>query len=215
MINKKTSLKNLYLFLSLLAGYVVLTFLSNKFILTNTLFYNSYGNQLTAERISQILSFRYRFAWLGYVLTPIILLVRIFFISLILYTGIILSGLKVEFKSLFRIALQAEFVMLFAFFIKMYWIYVFMSDVTLKTISFFQPLSIINFFSIGEVPKWFVYPLQLLNLFEIAYMLLLADLLKKIIKRPFWKSVEFVLSTYGVGLLIWAVFVVFLTLNFT
>ncbi len=57
--------------------------------------------------------------------------------------------------------------------------------------------------------------LQLVNLFEIAYWLLLADLLKKIINRPFWKSFEFVLSTYGVGLLIWTVFVVFLTLNLT
>lgn len=207
--------KNWHLYAYLLIGFVTTAYLSNKYIFTDTLFYNSYGNQLTAERISHILSFRYRFAWLGYLLTPITLLIRIFLISLILYIGTILSGLKVEFKSLFRIALQAEFVMLFSFFIKMYWIYFFMPDISLKEISFFQPLSIINFFSIGEIPRWFVYPLQLVNLFEIAYWLLLADLLKKIIKKSFWKSFKFVLSTYGVGLLIWAVFVVFLTLNFT
>jgi hypothetical protein len=207
--------KNWQLYIYLLVGYLTIAYVSNKYIFTDTLFYNSYATQLTAERIAQILSFRYRFTWLGYLLTPLTLLIRIFLISLIFYTGTILSGLKVEFKSLFRIALQAEFVLLFAFFIKMYWVYFFMPNVSLKTIAFFQPLSIINFFSIDEIPKWFVYPLQLINLFEISYWLLLAYLLEKVIKRSFWKSFEFVLGTYGVALLIWAVFVIFLTLNFT
>ncbi len=146
---------------------------------------------------------------------PVILLIKTSLITVVLYTGVFFLDIKIGFKKLFHIVLQAEFVFLFAVFVKFYWIYVFMSDVSLKTISFFQPLSIINFFSIGEIPKWLVYPMQLVNLFEIGYWLLLAYLLEKIIKKSFWKSFEFVLSTYGIGLLIWAVFVVFLTLNLT
>ncbi len=207
--------KFLIIFMGLLGGYVLLIFLSNKFVFTENLYYYSFGSQLTQERISQLLSLRSRVEWLGYLFTPIVISIKIFIVSLILYTGTILSGLKVEFKNLFHVVLQAEFAFLFAVFVKFYWIYVFMSDVSLKTISFFQPLSIINFFSIGEIPKWLVYPMQLVNLFEIGYWLLLAYLLEKIIKKSFWKSFEFVLSTYGIGLLIWAVFVVFLTLNLT
>ena len=207
---------NIVLLISLLLfGYLLFTYLSNKFIFTDSLYYYSLGNQFSADSITKYLSFKSKVEWLGYLTVPVIFLIKISLITVVLYTGTILSDIKVTFKKLFHVVLQAEFVFLFAFFIKIYWIYVFMSDVSVEKISFFQPLSILNFFSIGEIPKWFVYPLQLLNLFEIAYMLLLADLLKKIIKRPFWKSVEFVLSTYGVGLLIWAVFVVFLTLNLT
>ncbi len=207
--------KNWHLYAYLLIGYVTIVYLSNKYIFTNNLYYYSFGNQLTTERITQLLSFKSRNEWLGYMIGPVILLIKTSLITVILYTGVFFLDIKIGFKKLFHIVLQAEFVFLFAIFVKFYWIYVFMSDVSLKTISFFQPLSIINFFSIGEIPKWLVYPMQLVNLFEIGYWLLLAYLLEKIIKKSFWKSFEFVLSTYGVSLLIWAVFVVFLTLNFT
>ncbi len=149
----EASNKNWLLISLLLSGYLLFTYLSNKFIFTDNLYYYSLGNQFTADRITKYLSFKSRVEWLGYLIVPVIFLIKISSITVVLYTGTILSGLKVEFKNLFHVVLQAEFVFLFAFFVKMYWIYVFMSDVSLKTISFFQPLSIINFFSLGEIPN--------------------------------------------------------------
>jgi hypothetical protein len=108
---------------------------------------------------------------------------------------------------------QAEFLFLFVMFIRLYWISFVMDDVSLTTVSYFQPLSIINFFKSSEIETWLVYPMQLVNFFELSYWCLLAYLLMDYIKKSFWKSLEFVFSTYVVALVIWVVFVVFLTLN--
>ena len=120
----------------LLFGYLLFTYLSNKFIFTDSLYYYSLGNQFSVDSITKYLSFKSMVEWLGYLTVPVILLIKTALISGLLYTGVILSNIKVELKSLFHCVLQAEFVFLFVFFIKLYWIYVFMSDVSLEKISF-------------------------------------------------------------------------------
>lgn len=159
--------------------------------------------------------FKSRWEWLSYVIIVLSIIVKISIITLGLYTGVILSSLKVKFISLIRIVSQAEFLFLFAASIKLYLIYFFMDNYSLTSIGYFQPLSIINFFESSETEPWLVYPLRLVNLFELGYWLLLSYLLMDILEKTFWKSLEFVLSTYVVGLIIWVVFVVFLTLNFS
>lgn len=134
----------------------MLTFLSNKYILTDNLFYYSYGNQLTAKRIAHILSLKSNLEWLSYVIVSLSFIIKLSIITIVLYTGTILSNLEIELKNLFRIVLQAEFLFLFVFFIRIYWVYFFMTDVSLTKLEFFQPLSIINFFTMNEIPKWFI-----------------------------------------------------------
>jgi hypothetical protein len=86
-------------------------------------------------------------------------------------------------------------------------------SLSLESMQFLTPLSLINFFRAGSVDKWFLYPLQAINLFEIAYWFVLALLIGAELQKPFWKAFEYVLSTYVVSLVVWNVFVVFLTLN--
>jgi len=206
---------SLLIFLLLLLGYISLVWLNNFFILTEDLYYASYGDQLTIEKIEQLFSFQTEFSWINYIVLPFSILIKISIITLVIYTGVILSNLKVGLRRLFRIVLQAEFIFLLMGFVKFCWIYFFQSDINITTIGFFQPLSIVNFFSHEDDLNYLVYPLQLINLFEFSYWLLLAYLLKDLLKKSFWKSFEFVLSTYGVALVIWVVFVTFLTLNFS
>jgi hypothetical protein len=59
-----------------------------------------------------------------------------------------------------------------------------------------------------------------LNLFELAYFLALAILLVNVINQAneertvnFGKSLQLVTASYGSGLLLWVVFVMFITLN--
>lgn len=146
---------------------------------------------------------------------PLSILIKTSIITLVIYTGVILSSLKVGLRQLFRIVLQAEFIFLLMGFVRFCWFYFFQTDANFTSLGFFQPLSIINFFSPADDLSYLVYPLQLINLFEFSYWLLLAYLLKNLLKKTYWQSFEFVLSTYGVGLVIWIVFVTFLTLNFS
>lgn len=202
------------IFLFLIIGYNLVVILSNKYILTEDLYYYSLGEQLTLDKIEQLFFLKSKFEWLNYVFVSLSLIIKLILIAIVLYTGVLLSSLTVKFKNLFRIVLQTEFLFLFAIFIRFYWIYFFIDDLSLTKLGYFQPLSIINFLKTEEIAAFLVYPLQLVNLFEIGYWFLLAYLLMNLIKKSFWKSFEFVLSTYGVALIIWVVFVVFLTLNF-
>ncbi len=201
------------IFFPLSVGYIIITFLSNKFILTEDLYYYSLGEQLTLGKIEELFYTQSKFEWLSYVFVTISILIKISITTIVLKTGVILSSLKVKFKKLFHIVLQAEFLFLAAVFIRLYWMYFFMDNLSLTSLGYFQPLSVINFFKSSEIESWLVYPLQLVNLFELGYWFLLAYLLMNHIKKSFWKSLEFVLSTYGVALIIWVVFVVFLILN--
>jgi hypothetical protein len=60
---------------------------------------------------------------------------------------------------------------------------------------------------------WFIYPFQVINLFEFAYWFILASLISKELKTTTSKGFSIVASSYGVALLIWVVGVMFFTLN--
>ena len=75
-------------------------------------------------------------------------------------------------------------------------------------------------FNAKSIDPLFVYPLSLLNVFELGYFLVLAWLLVGVIneaseERPvkFGQSLKLVTALYGSGLLLWVLVVMFITLN--
>ncbi|MBN1650881.1 MAG: hypothetical protein JW857_06110 [Bacteroidales bacterium] len=204
----------LFGFLFLVFGYILLSWLNNKFVLTSELYYFSLSNSISRENINELFILKTRWEWVNFIFTPVFLILKAFFISIVLYVGIILFEHKTKFSKLFKIAITAEYVFLFSGVIKFCWIYFFRTSIDLNYFGFFQPLSAINFFAPSDNLSFLIYPLQLINLFELAYFVILANLLMSVINKSFWESFEFVLSTYGLSLVIWVVFITFLTLNF-
>ena len=60
-----------------------------------------------------------------------------------------------------------------------------------------------------------VFPLSLLNVFEALYWLALAWLLTGVVEKPIGSTLKTVATSYGSGLLLWVLFVMFLTVNLT
>ena len=120
-----------------------------------------------------------------------------------------------KFKQFFRIALIGEFVLLFVGVFKFGYFYFIKAGFTLLDIQQYYPLSYINFLDIESLQPWLVYPLQTINLFEIAYFFVLVYGMWKLLKNKYWKSFEIVAVSYGTGLVIWLGLVMFLTLNMT
>lgn len=85
----------------------------------------------------------------------------------------------------------------------------------MQDIQQFYPLSYINFLDIENIEPWLIYPLQTINLFEIAYFFVLVYGVHKLLKNNYWKSFEITAASYGTGLVIWLGLVMFLTLNLT
>jgi hypothetical protein len=209
------SLNRVQLLLMIIPGNLILILLSRSLLINEIVFYNAYSEQLTYDRARQLYEGFQGFAWLSYVLSPVILLFKFSMISLLLYTGIIFNNLQynVPFKSVFKIVVASDIVFIFAGLAKFLWFYLFAGNYDLNDIGFFYPLSVINIFKTDEIGKIWIYPMQTINLFHIAYLVLLAYGLRNICNISKTDSEKIVLVSYLPGLVIWLAFIMFITID--
>ena len=206
---------NIWKLLLLLSAFnALLTFSTNYLFLSEALFYLSFGEQLAVDRIAKMIEMSQKWEWLGYIFIPIIVLIRVSFTAICLYIGCFLANSPIQFRELFKVALLADFVFVLAGIAKLV-ILIFFRDVSKLEDLQFQPLSFLELFPRNSVDKLFVYPFSLLSVFELLYWLVLAWLLSGLLEKPFDSALKRVASSYGIGLLLWVLFVMFLTVNLT
>lgn len=206
--------------------YTILTsifiFLSNHILSYERLFIDSLSSYLSDYQIKRYIIFQKKWQWFSYAIIPVILLIKTALISSILYIGTFFySKAKVTFKQLFNAVIKAEFVFLLVGIAKIIWFYFFQTNYTLEDLQYFYPLSALNIVGYQGLDAWFIYPLQVLNLFELAYWLLLAYFIGKLAftekdkGKPMDLGFKIVASSYGSALLLWVVVVMFFTLNYS
>jgi hypothetical protein len=183
------------------------------------LYYQTFGEQLAISRIDTILELSKKWEWLGYVSIPIILFIRVAFTSFCLYIGIFFVEIDLKFNKLFKIALLSEFVYFLSGFAKLI-VFIFFKEVSTLNDLQFTPFSLLNIFDKNAIDPLFVHPLGMLNIFNLVYFLVLASMLKDLINegketqiQKYGGALKMVFSSYGSGLLLWVVLVMFLTLN--
>ncbi|MEI6277184.1 MAG: hypothetical protein WCP08_14390 [Prolixibacteraceae bacterium] len=152
--------------------------------------------------------------WIGYVFISIIVPIRVSFTATCLYIGCFLANSQAHFRELFKVALLADFVFVLSGITKLV-ILIFFKDVGTLVDLQFQPLSFLELFPQGSMDKLFIYPFSLLSVFELLYWLVLAWLLSGLLEKPFDYSLTRVATSYGTGLFLWILFVMFLTVNLT
>ena len=199
-------------FILLIVCYLALQF-GMESIMSNDLVYDSLINQLSYERISEMLSQGKKWQWVSYVFLPVLVSVKIFFIVICFSIGGLFLNVENGFKKFFASATNAEFVFLFPGAIKLIWFSLIKTNYTLQDLQYFSPLSALSFFKPNELDPWSVYPLQLLNVFEVVYWLVLAYQLKQVLNKDFSSCIGFVGRTYGMGLIVWVILVMFLIVS--
>jgi len=203
-----------YLFLLFIVITLFLGFLSKELLNTEELLISSLAEQFTNEQIKGVIDFKEKWVIVSYFVTPLLILLKISIIAAILDAGCFFFGKEIKFKKLFNIVLKAEFVFLLVIIFKTAWFYFFQTDYNLEDLQYFYPLSALNIIGYEGLQPWFIYPFQVLNLFELAYWIILAYLIgKEINDTESTKGLQIVASSYGVSLLIWVVGVMFFTLN--
>ena len=183
------------------------------FILTDEVYYNSLGEQLAYDRIETMLDSQKKYQWLAYTLTPILLVIQIFLITICLNIGTLLRGDKISFTKLFSMVTK---VLIIPFFFKLVMVcmtYFFYDIKSFNDLANVFSFSLINFFDATSVPVWLQYPLTLVNLVELIFWLLLAYSIRLLLNMDFNRSISFVSYTYGLGLMMWMLFVVFLQVS--
>ena len=214
-------LKNNYLHFALLTLLTLLfTYVFNNFVQTDNLIAQNLSEKYTQEIIAAQLNLRHQWGWVVYVFIPIFLLLSTSLIALIILLVFELYYLneskpKVKFKDTWRIVLLAQWSTLASVFVKVFWFGFYHPQYSIEELQTFSPLSLINFFDRKTLDVWLVYPIQLINLFEFSYWVLLIIGIKRLLNRTWLKSLEMIFFSYGLALIVWVVVIMFVSLNFS
>jgi hypothetical protein len=217
LLKRYFELRKLTLFIGIVSVNILLALLSRYLLVNEIVFYNTYSEQLTYERAMNLFENARKFSWIGYVLIPVILIIKFALITTVIYIGLFFFEITntISFGKILGVVIASEAVFISAGFIKLFWLYFFVGNYDLNDISFFYPLSLSNFFNFDEVSRIWVFPLQIINLFQILYILLLSYGLQ--LKTGISRSLaeKSVLSSYLPGLVLMISIVMFLTLDKT
>ena len=215
MIQKLYAQNKWLIFTAIVLVTLYFTWLMNAALPFNRMIYNSLSDQLSANRIQKLIEGQQKWRWLSYALMPILLIIKWFLVAVAIDVGAMFFEVELKFKKAFQIAMLSEMAFLLLLAVKFGWFFYNRDTLTLAYVQAFMPLSLSSFIDVSKIDKWFIYPLQVINIFELIYWLLLAYFLGIELKKPSGKAFQFVLGTYGVGLLIWIIFMAFLILNFS
>lgn len=203
-------------FIVLIITLIFLSEIANVTLNFRGLYYNSISEQLTSEQIKDYLEFQDKWQWVGYFMIPILILIKTVLITSVLYIGVFfINKSVVTFKSVWRIVINSEFIFLFIPICKIIWFSFFQTEYKLVDIQYFYPFSALNFISHKELEPWLIYPLQTINLFELAYIIYLSYQLGLLTKTNPDTGLKIVVSSYIPALLLWVTTVMFFTLNFS
>ena len=188
----------------------------NKFLGLNELLNSSLSEQFTSKQLEQYLDFQDKWQWMSYFMVPIFVIIKTVLITSVLYIGVfILNKSTATFKELWGIVLNSEFIFLFIPICKIIWFSFCQTYFTLEDIQKFYPFSALNIIDYKGLEPWLIYPLQTLNLFEIAYIICLSYQIGSLTKTNADTGLKIVASSYLPALLLWVTVVMFFTLNFS
>ncbi|MDR1542797.1 MAG: hypothetical protein LBS50_00005 [Prevotellaceae bacterium] len=184
-----------YLFLTVMT--VIFAYFTNIYLSKN-LWYNILQEQFTTWQINLIMQKVSAWQYFGYPALPFIILIRVFYTAFGLYVGNLFQEYKWEWKQLFNIALKADIVFLFAAAIGFCY-YVFVNPPqTLDDINV-NFVSVLALIGHENVSNWLMPAYNVLNLFELLYIIVLTTFISQILKLKYWKSFLFVVICYGLS----------------
>ncbi|WP_143960345.1 sulfate ABC transporter permease [Litoribacter populi] len=181
-------------------AFLVITFILLRY-LTNILILEAIpGSDELAQDGS--FTFFHIFNTLNYLWTPFALLWKFTLTAFLLWIGTFLFGFKVKYGEIWKFVLVAELVFIFPELIRLLYFAAIPPENYLEIRNFY-PFSIFSILTTDNIPNRFHYPLQALNLFEVIYWFLLAVGIHAVTGKAYQTCLALVLSSYGVGLLLW------------
>lgn len=203
-----------------------LSWLTKETLISDTLYFNTLADQLTYEQIETMIAQGKKWEWLGYALVPLVYLIKFSLVALVLSLGVWMATNRFWFTSLFAAAIEAEVIFLIPVIAKLLWFLFLQPNYTLQDLQLFYPLSLLSMFDPDTLEAWWLYPLQVLNVFEVVYWGILAYLVAPLLRHQDGQETEgffdrlgrglgIVSASYGAGLVVWVALVMFLTLSYS
>ena len=202
-----TSIRNRQLFLLYVSVMLIVTFLQQEFVLLPEL----QNIDIVGEESRLLILDKYqKWRWFTYLLPPILLSIRLSLVSLCFLIGSFffqeMSGKK--FKEWWGVSIKAQAVIL-AYSVLLCAINLSIGADEVMSLSKYTSLLCLGH---DDMEQWLKMPLSAINVFEIAYWMVMSLLVSKLVGTNFGKSFKFVMSSYGVGYLFYIALLMFLML---
>lgn len=204
---------NLKLFFIYTAAALLLGYISELFLVSEELVLEHYRGQFSDDLLYKILEWKQKWRWATYILLPLTSIIKFSLVSLCIYAGVYLLNYHIRLSRIFEIVLMSEFIFLIPALIKLLWFGLIQTDYSLTDLQLFMPFSILQIFNPTYVQSWLIYPLSILNAFELTYWIILSLLLGKELNQNFDSMFRLVSSTYGLCLFLWVVVITFITVS--
>jgi len=204
------------LFLTIIAYYWLITYVTKEFVLTDSLMYNSLYGLLPEQYIDRAIAFHRKWAWVSYALLPVILTFKWLFVSAFIATGIVIMGYNVSFKKIFKTTMACEGLFVTVG-IANFIVLLFSNAQNLEEM---QRFNLVSMLSIGyliqgiEGLEWLVAPLQSLNVLQIIFVFALSLGISVVLNEKFGKSLTLVSKSYGAALFIWIVLMAYISVSY-
>lgn len=164
-VREITSFNRVLFFITVCIIYFLLVYVQQTFIV----------NEIAAFKFlegPQALIFRI-IAGFKMLSIPLVYGLKFTIVGFILWVGCFMWGYNVPYKKCWTVAMIAEVVFFVPTLIKIFWFMFVHTDPNYWEYSAFYPLSYMNFFDYSEVREKYWYVNQQLNVFEIAYWVVL------------------------------------------
>lgn len=183
-------------FLVLVVFYLVIRYLTDRLIV------EAIPDSDTLEEAGQLTYF-FLFRTLGYLWTPFELLFKFTVTTFLIWIGSFTIGFKVSFKKIWKIVLTAEIILLLSEFVRFLAYLVKGNAASYLEIAENRPLSLVNLIGYEQIADPFRYPLGTINLFEVAYWLLLILGFHAYSQASIRQSTYVILLSYVLPLFAW------------
>lgn len=207
-------IKKIYFFVGAVIFLLIVNYITQLSFLGEQIYFNTFAENLSSDRIQKLYQNNKEWEWLGYFLLPLLYLVKIAYVSFCLTTASLLNIEEGNYKANFNVSLKADYIFIVMMLVRFTWLFFFKEINTLTDLGYI-PGSILNLFNIDKIPKWIIYPLQTCNIWEVLYCLIGTSMYS--IQFGVSKTIaakQFCIP-YLIGLFIWILVVVFLTLQFS
>ncbi|HTJ50584.1 MAG TPA: hypothetical protein VL443_14080 [Cyclobacteriaceae bacterium] len=190
--------------------YILTLKVSEYLLIDDELYFQSYSHLLNYNEINDLINNEHNNRWIYYLTTVVFFLLKFTILTLFILSAAFFFNKELDFKSVFRSFVEAEFLFLIPMLIKVLWFLFIQTDYTIPDISSFFPLSLSNLISLDEKNNNLIYILQTLNLFEVAYWFFLASRLSYNLNSDYKTGVSHVFTGYIPVLFLWFIMYTFI-----
>ena len=96
------------IFVLICLTFALTALIQQKYVLVDAVYYNSFGEQLADDRIEKMIEMRDEWAWVSYLLIPVLIVLQVFLITVCLNIGTILFNYRIGFVKLFRLVMKVQ-----------------------------------------------------------------------------------------------------------